>query len=227
MRILFERSIIMGRCILPRALVLVDVSVDLVHQGRALRAGEHALDSQVCRFAIGLSQVKQQCRIRGKKQAGLAQLFQRRLNSAVIPQRPGKPGMCLPVDWFQSHSFYEMWDRQARLALLFVVDTQVEAYSGQAWLQLFRFAQGTCRLSKFSLCVVNQPETCIGFRHLGSQPDDGQVLLCREVKVACILCLVSCGEVLSRLRISILGPQRHRVKRGREDPKSDTSPSDD
>ena len=75
MRILFERSIIMGRRILPRALVLVDVSVYLVHQRSALGAGEHALDSQVCGFAISLSQVKQQCRIRGEKPRCLARLF--------------------------------------------------------------------------------------------------------------------------------------------------------
>ncbi len=35
-RILFERAIIMGQCVLPGALIFIDVSVHLVQQGRAL-----------------------------------------------------------------------------------------------------------------------------------------------------------------------------------------------
>ena len=141
-RILLERSIVVGRRIFPGSIVFVDISVDLVHQGCPPGGGENALDSQIGCLAIGLSQIQQQGWIRGEKQTGLAHLLDRRLDSSFIPQRPGKPGMCLLIGWFQSHCFDKLWDCESRLSLLFVVDTEIEANAGQSALQLLGLGQG-------------------------------------------------------------------------------------
>ena len=47
-------------------LILIDVSIDLMQQRRTAGTVKDALDAQIGRFAIGLSQIQQQGRI-GRK----------------------------------------------------------------------------------------------------------------------------------------------------------------
>ncbi len=124
--------------------------------------------------------------------------------------------MCLLVGGFPADGLDQLWHRQSCLALLFVVDAQVEAHARQSRLKLLGFGQGPRRLHKFPLCVIDQPQACISFRHIGAKVNDSQILPCREVEVSRILGLVSCGEMLRRFSVSILGPSRGLAKQERE-----------
>ena len=143
-------------------------------------------------------------------------MFECCLSTAIIPQGSCQPGVCLLVRRFQAHSLNQLRDRQICLALLFVVNTQIQADTWQSRLQFLGFTQGPRRLYIFSLRVVDQPQACISFRHIGAKTNDRQILLGGEVEVACILSLVSCGEVLRRSSVSILCPGGRLVKQGRE-----------
>ena len=114
--------------------------------------------------------------------------------------------MCLLVGRFQSHSLNQLWDRQICLALLFVVNTQIQADTWQSRLQLLGFTEDPRRLHIFSLRVVDQPQACVSLRDIGTETNDRQILLGRKVEVSCILSLVSCGEVLRCRSIRILSP---------------------